>query len=607
MGKNNDAKDPQGLSRRTLLQAAGAATLAFGSGASVSGGRPSLAAAAQEDAGSIGPSSDRPYNILFILTDQERYFHPDELPSGYSLPGRERLSREGVTFANHQTASCVCTPSRSVIYTGQHIPNTGLFDNMGFPWQASLSTEIPTVGDRMRSLGHYAAYLGKWHMSQEFEEIETMAVPDADLAALNALMNQHGFSDYFGVGDIIGTTLGGFRYDGFIVSNAIRWLRTNSKTINAGGQPWYLAVNLVNPHDVMYLNTDGPGETDQMTPKPLMKINHSPNHELYQQRWGMKLPETRHQPWDLPGRPEAHLNYQDCMGQLIGRYPNEDARWRRLNDYYLSCIKDDDSHVERLLRELDGLDLTDNTIVVMTSDHGELGGAHGMAGKGATAFREQNHVPLLIRHPSPEVPRGTVCRAVTSHADLTPTLLAMAHADGANAAADLPGKDFSSLLRSPANADIDAVRDGALYCFNMWMLLDPDYMGRIADFIRANGTEGVKAFVKNEGLKIDLDNIRGAIRSVYDGRYRFSRYFPNTKHNLPKTLEELFSVNDVECYDLENDPDEMNNLAVDRKANGDLLLTMNAKLTRLIETEVGEDDGQMFPDERNWAVTKFNA
>jgi len=607
MGKPNSTKDPRGLSRRTVLQAAGATTLALGAGASALGGGPRLAAAAQKDAGSTAAPSDGPYNILFILTDQERYFHPGELPSGYSLPGRERLSKEGTTFANHQIASCVCSPSRSVIYTGQQMPNTGVFDNMGFPWQPSLSTEIPTVGDRMRSLGYYSAYLGKWHMSRELESVETKEVPDADLVALNELINQYGFSDYFGVGDIVGTTLGGYRHDGFITSTTVRWLRQKAQRVNTEGQPWYLAVNLVNPHDVMYFNTDGPGENDQMTPKPLMETNHSPDHELYQQRWGMKLPESRHEPWDLPGRPEAHRNYQYSMGQLVGRFPNQDARWRRQRDYYLSCIKDSDRKVERILRELDDLGLTDNTIVVMTGDHGELGGAHGMSGKGATAFREQNHVPLLIRHPDPMVPPGKVCNALTSHVDLTPTLLAMTHADGPKAAADLPGKDFSRLLRSPANADIHAVRGGALFCYNMWLFLDPNYVGRVADFIRANGTEGVPAFVKKEGLKPDLEHIRGGIRSIYDGRYRFSRYFPNTKHNLPKTLEELFSVNDVECYDLKNDPNETNNLAVKRKANGDLLMAMNAKLTDLIGAEVGDDHGQMFPSGRNWAIAKFNA
>ena len=99
-------------------------------------------------------------------------------------------------------------------------------------------------------------------------------------------------------------------------------------------------------------------------------------------------------------------------------------------------------------------------------------------------------------------------------------------ADGLKAPANLVGKDFSGLLKSPASAKVDAVRDGALYCFNMWLLLDPNYMKKVADFIRANGIKGVRAFVKRENLEFDLDSLRGAIRSVYDGRYKFSRYFP---------------------------------------------------------------------------------
>ena len=84
---------------------------------------------------------------------------------------------------------------------------------------------------------------------------------------------------------------------------------------------------------------------------------------------------------------------------LVGQFPSEDARWKRLQDYYLNCIADCDQHVDRILQELDDLGLAENTIVVMTSDHGELAGAHSMHGKGATAYREQLHVPLWIRHP----------------------------------------------------------------------------------------------------------------------------------------------------------------------------------------------------------------
>jgi hypothetical protein len=58
------------------------------------------------------------YNILFILTDQERHFRPGDLPKDYRLPAHERLARKGIVFENHRINSCVCTPSRSVVYTG---------------------------------------------------------------------------------------------------------------------------------------------------------------------------------------------------------------------------------------------------------------------------------------------------------------------------------------------------------------------------------------------------------------------------------------------------------------------------------------------------------
>ena len=77
---------------------------------------------------------DRRYNVLMIVSDQERYFPPESLPAGFRLPGHEKLASRGVVFENHQIASNVCTPSRAVLYTGKHIQNNGVFDNADFPW-----------------------------------------------------------------------------------------------------------------------------------------------------------------------------------------------------------------------------------------------------------------------------------------------------------------------------------------------------------------------------------------------------------------------------------------------------------------------------------------
>jgi arylsulfatase len=366
------------------------------------------------------------------------------------------------------------------------------------------------------------------------------------------------------------------------------------------GKPWFLALNIVNPHDVMYYNTDLPGTEPVQGANTAFPINHEPNHALYKRRWNMPLPASRNEPWDQPGRPKAHYDFQYARKALCGQFPDEDDRWQRLQDYYLNCIADSDRYIARVLQELDELGLAENTIVIITSDHGELAGAHGMHGKGATAYREQLNVPLWVRHPGFPNGAGSDCKAVTSHLDLAPSILAMAGVsdeERQSVAPDLRGSDFSALLSSPDSAPLDAIREGALYNYNMWLYQDADFLQQ------AVAAQQKGQNVGELGLKINLDK-RGAIRSVTDGRYRFSRYFSPKQHNLPSTLEQLFQYNDVELYDLEADPLEMNNLAADPKANGEVLLAMNKKLSALIEAEVGADDGRFLPENKaGWNVT----
>ena len=591
----------QGLSRREFLESSGLTTLAMSAGAL--SGLPTMATAAQSGTQSTGPAGGGPFNILFILTDQERYFDPTVLPVGYSLPGRERLQREGVTFTNHQIATSVCSSSRSVIYTGQHIQQTGVFDNLGFPWAQELPSDMPTVGSYMKDAGYYSAYLGKCHFINELEETTVDQTPDVNMSDLNKTMQKYGFNDYAGVGDIIGKTMGGYHTDEFTTSTAIRWLRAKAPELAQQGKPWFLSVNLVNPHDVMFFNTDAPGTDPVQEQRHLMPINRAPVHSLYQRSWDMPLPRSRSEAWDKPGRPRAHYNYQYARQTLVGQFPNEDARWQRLQDNYLNCIADCDQHIARLLDDLDQLGLSENTIVVVTSDHGELAGAHQMHGKGATAYREQLHVPMWVRHPGHTASAGQTCQALTSHLDITPTILGLAGVSDdqrRQIAPELKGKDFSSALASPASAGSNDVRKSALYNYNMWLYQDAELMDKVYE-ARVNG-QSPKAL----GLKPNLTN-RGAIRSVTDGRYRFSRYFSPLQHNLPETMEQIFEYNDVELYDLQADPNEMQNLAVDSKAHGDLLLAMNQKLTDVINTEVGDDDGSFLPENKDgWAITSFD-
>ena len=592
-------KSAKGLTRRDFLQTAGMATLAIGSGAMTLSPETAQAKQASPKKTKLGrPLKPKRYNVLFILSDQERYL-PELLGKGH-WPGRDRLAKMGTTFENHQVCSMVCTPSRSVIFTGQHIQHTKMFDNTNFPWMHDMSFDIPTIGHMMRAAGYYSTYQGKWHLNKRIHEHFPEGKPFQMVG--HDTMEKYGFSDFTGIGDVVGNTRGGYITDQFVTATAQAWLRRRGKRVNAEGQPWFMTLSLVNPHDVMFYDTDKPGQDVQGNPKPWFQIARDPDDKIYKKKWDVPLSPSRKQPWDNPGRPAAHHDYQKSMGVLTGKIPNQDERWRRLQDYYFNCISDNDRSVDTILRELDNLGMTENTIVIFTADHGELCGAHGMSGKGATAYREQNHVPFILYHP--DLPGGKKCKAVTSHLDLIPTILAMTGADKKQkkkVADRLHGHDMSVLLENPEKADLNAIRDGALYCYSMWSLMDADWLRKVAKKAAS-------------GEKITLDTIprpdtkkRSNIRTVFDGRYKYSRYFNSQEHHRPTTIQQIFQVNDIELFDLKNDPYEMNNLALDKK-NRDLLLAMNDKLNRLIDSEVGKDDGSHLPKIAgvNWGFERFD-
>ncbi|MDX2349026.1 MAG: sulfatase-like hydrolase/transferase [Porticoccus sp.] len=574
--------DDNQFSRRTFLKTTGLAAF----GVSVSG---CLDNNNQEKA-QASPSTPKlkdgggPYNILMIVTDQERHMTPGQLPDGYNLPGHERLAEQGVVFENHQVASCVCTPSRAVMYTGQHIQNNGMFDNTNFPWSGSMSTEIDTIGDLLRKQGYYTAYKGKWHLTEEFETTNDSHNPKK---LLSGEMEKYGFSDYFGIGDVIAHTQGGFLHDNIISAMSRSWLRGKGEELKEAKKPWFMAVNLVNPHDVMYYNTDLPGQ-DEQSGSAMLDVQREPKNAIYKKQWNVTLPATRKQSINEKGRPTAHLDYQQSRGAMVGVVPDDDKRWQRLNNYYLNCIKDVDNNIDELLNELDELNIADNTIVIFTADHGELSGAHGLTGKGATAYQEQNNVPFIIVHPA--FKGNKRCKAVTSHVDIATTLISLAGGDASHVS-NLPGKDISTLLQAPEKAAFNSLRDGALYNFNMFAYVDQEFFKSISNYFAQGGEASDLA---NQGIKPNLKK-RGAIRSVFDGQYKLSRYYSPLEHHIPKTLEELFENNDVELYDVVNDPFEMTNLANDRHKNDEIIDKMNKKLNLLLKQEVGDDVGQMLP------------
>jgi hypothetical protein len=116
---------------------------------------------------------------------------------------------------------------------------------------------------------------------------------------------------------------------------------------------------------------------------------------------------------------------------------------------------------------------------------------------------------------------------------------------------------------------------------------------QLATLVVSNEPRGEK-IGKLVQMQPDFNN-RGAIRSIFDGRYRFSRYFSPIQFNRPTTYEALVANNDLEVYDLQEDPEETRNLAQDGTAKGELITALNEKLDARIEEEVGVDDGRFLP------------
>jgi len=591
-------RESSGLSRRELMKAAAAVGVsAVASPLALSA--PFSDARTAEEASGIEPAihaapvvtaPDTPpagYNILFILVDQEHFFESWPMP----VPGREWIKKNGITFANHQAASCVCSPARSTIYTGQHIQHTGIFDNANSLWQADMSTQVQTIGHRLSELGYYVSYQGKWHLSANLDQVKHAI--DAPFDQYRKIIQSYGFQDFFGVGDINDTTLGGYNYDDTTTAFVTRWLRTKGEELRTAGTPWYLAVNFVNPHDVMYVDSDLPGETIQGK-STAMPIARPPADAIYQAEWDTPLPATRDQSFNAPGRPPGQKIYQEVQDVLVGAWPDEDRRWRLLRNYYYNCIRDCDQEVVRVLDALKANGMHRNTIIVFTADHGELGGHHQMRGKGNCAYRQQNHLPLMIVHPA--YPGGFLCPAVTSQIDLTPTLMALTGASPAalqKAGSGLKGRDFSRLMSAPNMAKPDSLRPASLFCYNMLSFQDAKWAKKMDDYVddsESSFSEKVKTLLK---IEPDFHN-RCAIRSVFDGQYRFSRYFSPLAFNTPTSFEALAANNDLELYDLQEDPEETNNLAANG-AHTDLVLAMNEKVNARIAEEVGIDDGSFLP------------
>ena len=506
--------------------------------------------------------SRRP-NILLITTDEERFHIPR--PDGYVLPAHERLAARGTTFTNYYAASAMCSSSRSVIYTGRHMPNTAVYDNDNMPWIRPLDPALGTLGTLLRAQGYYCSYQGKWHLSNLYAD------PANPVSTVDAL-EPYGFSDWNDWGDIDGGAWAGLQVDPVIAGQAAGWLRNRAPSL-PDDQPWFLTVNFVNPHDIMSFDY-GSRSSVQMPPALSHAVATRPPADIpvYRQQWDVQLPPSMHD--DLSGAAPAVREYAEAMNVSFGVVEGE-RPWLEGMNFYLNCIRDVDRSVEMVLDALQASGEADHTVIVFTADHGDLVGSHGLRQKGNLVYDENFHVPFIVCHP--DIAGGGTTSSLASAVDLAPTLLEFAGVDRATIASDHPellGHSLGTVLEG------GAVRDGVLTAVETITTLDADYW-------RHFGDADVMEQLATGRLRPDITK-RGFLRGYTDARYTFGRYFAPLHPNRPSNLDELFELNDVVLYDRETDPLETVNLATQPEHRG-LVEEYRAKLESLITAEIGED------------------
>lgn len=532
----------------------------------------------------------KPYNVLLITTDQEQSFM--DMPANLSLKGHDRLRESAVAFRNFQVNTTPCGPSRSVIYTGQHTQFTGMFANPNVPPNPEVPRTMPTLGTMLREIGYRTAYKGKWHLSNINHGIDFHSgrFPETSRA-----LEPWGFSDFNHDGDHHGIVWDGFKHDASIAADAANWL-LGMNGCKEVGKPWFLAVNFINPHDIMFYDATGTMARERLDPVRVAPLLPAPASPLYDERLDLDLPKSFVD--NLESKPVAHRRDLKLADIMYGFLPKEnEAGWLNHRNYYYNCIRDVDHNIDVVLDALARSGEADRTIIIFTSDHGEMAGAHGMRQKGASMYKEVVRVSFFINHPDMKGPVET--DALATSIDIAPTILDMLGLPRGEVEARWPALKGVSLLSAIEGGTSERDVRGSLLNYTTTLAWDVSF---VEAFFRGQA-RGEFTAEENAVLSggISLDDY-ACYRGVNDGRYKFARYFKPSEHHTPRDWDTLLGHNQLELYDTQNDPDEMVNLAADSDVHQALILSLNDKLNALIETEIGVDDGSYYPKGPNYKL-----
>lgn len=359
-------------------------------------------------------------NVLFICTDQQRWDTIGRYkPAALRTPHLDRLCAEGVHLPNTFCQTPVCIPSRCCMLTGQYPTQTGVYHNTGV-----LPGDKITWPRVLREHGYLTACVGRAHeIHQGFDW--TLPVPIGDsYFDHNARLNRTGSDWSFGHYDFhfVPHIYEG-DFEDFVATRAITTARHMMRDLADSHRPWAMYLGLLAPHNPYIL------------PRKYADLYRDDDFDP---------PCIFEEDFTKPSyyNPEKHDVWK----------PYSEEHIRHTRRVYYSMITMVDELLGRLLEHLDELGLTDNTIILFTSDHGEMNGDHAMWAK-INFYEESIRIPFLLWAPG-LFPGGREYDALVESVDFMPTLLDLA---GIASPASVAGGSVAPLLKGETTEHKEAV------------------------------------------------------------------------------------------------------------------------------------------------------
>jgi len=394
------------------------------------------------------PSAKIRPNILLIFSDQQHWQALGCMDSFFDTPHLDALARAGTVFENSFCTTPQCSPSRSSLLTGFYPSKTGVMGNVGAAGGKPLAQA--TLASELKSKGYRTGYFGKWHLGNQ--PIATRGWDESNLRINDASAE----------------------------SKAVAFLKESARS----AQPFALFVSINNPHDIYNFKRHKPDPAEQEIPLP---------PSWHQETFGDK--------------PRVHKEFMlEDQGKAI--WGKERSVWEQYRDCYRVKTRLYDSNVGSILNELKQQGLWDNTIIIATSDHGDMDTNHRLIFKGPFMYEHMVRVPLIVRAPHQF---GGIGARRHTHMDVV-------NVDIAPTIRELCGLE---------QIECDGVSLGPIL----------------------TGSSGRKNREFVIGQYFSKQRWVNPIRMIRTPEFKFNRYVYHGE----------------ELYDLKNDPHELKNLARDRK------------------------------------------